>query len=70
MDAPNFADNSGWWFALSLVNAGLAETKGRSRFAWWLASLLLGPIATFLIVVMAPVPKTDPQLAAEQRSAS
>ena len=40
------------WFTLSLINAGLAESKGRSRLIWWLVSLLIGPIATFLIVVL------------------
>jgi hypothetical protein len=39
------------WGTLALINAGLAQAKGRSRAAWFLASLLLGPIATFLIVV-------------------
>ena len=38
------------WLALALVNAGLAEQKGRSRWIWFLVSLLLGPIATFFIV--------------------
>lgn len=50
-------ETSGWWLALSLVNAGLAEQKNRSRLIWFLLSLLLGPIATLLIVVMrAPEP--------------
>ena len=40
---------------LSLINAGLAQSKGRSGITWWLLSLILGPIATFLIVVLAPV---------------
>ena len=40
------------WGTLSLINAGLAQSKGRSGLAWWLLSLLLGPIATFLIVVL------------------
>jgi hypothetical protein len=44
------------WGTLSLVNAGLAQAKGRSGLAWWLVSLLLGPLATLLIVVMDPVP--------------
>lgn len=44
------------WGTLSLVNAGLAQAKGRSGLAWWLVSLLLGPIATFLIVILDPVP--------------
>ena len=37
---------------LSLINAGLAQGKRRSGLAWWLISVLLGPIATFLIVVL------------------
>lgn len=40
------------WGTLAVINAGLAESKGRSRMAWFLASLLLGPVATFLIVVL------------------
>jgi hypothetical protein len=43
------------WFTLSLINAGLAQAKGRSGFGWWLASLLLGPICTLLIVLLDPV---------------
>jgi hypothetical protein len=39
------------WGTLALINAGLAQSKGRSRMGWFLASLLLGPVATFLIVV-------------------
>ena len=39
------------WGTLALINDGLAQSKGRSRTAWFLASLLLGPIATFIIVV-------------------
>jgi hypothetical protein len=42
------------WFTLSLINAGLAQAKGRSGLNWWLLSLFLGPIATFLIVVLDP----------------
>jgi len=40
------------WGTLSLINAGLAQAKGRSGFVWWLISLLLGPVATFLIVIL------------------
>ena len=43
------------WGTLSLVNAGLAQAKGRSGLAWWLISLLVGPLATLLIVVLEPV---------------
>jgi purine-cytosine permease-like protein len=42
------------WFTLSLINAGLAQGKGRSGLAWWAASLLLGPFATLLIVMLDP----------------
>ena len=35
---------------LSLINAGLAQSKGRSGLIWCLLSLVLGPLATFLIV--------------------
>lgn len=43
------------WGTLSLINAGLAQSKGRSGLLWWLISLFLGPIATFLIVVLPRV---------------
>jgi hypothetical protein len=35
---------------LALINAGLAQSKNRSGLFWFLVSLLLGPIATFLLV--------------------
>lgn len=47
------------WGTLMLINAGLAQAKGRSGLGWWLISLLLGPLATFLIVVLAPVENGD-----------
>jgi hypothetical protein len=51
MDAQAWGTSGGAWLALALVNAGLAEQKNRSRLIWFLVSLFLGPIATFLIVV-------------------
>jgi len=47
------------WGTLALINAGLAQGKYRSGFGWFLGSLLLGPIATFLICVLdrKPAPK-------------
>ena len=38
------------WGALALINAGLAQGKNRSGLAWFLISLLLGPVATFFLV--------------------
>ncbi|MEO2076616.1 MAG: hypothetical protein ABGX20_14700 [Bacillus sp. (in: firmicutes)] len=36
------------WGTLALINVGLAQGKNRSGLNWF---LLLGPIATFIIVV-------------------
>jgi hypothetical protein len=44
------------WGTLSLINAGLAQSKGRSGLVWWLASIFLGPLATLLIVVLPKQP--------------
>lgn len=49
MDDPSFFVG---WGTLSLINAGLAQAKGRSGLIWCLLSLLLGPLATLLIVVL------------------
>lgn len=43
------------WGTLTLINAGLAQSKGRGGFNWFLLSIFLGPIATFLIVFLDPV---------------
>jgi len=40
------------WGTRSLINAGLAQGKGRSGLIWCLLSLLLGPIATLVIVLL------------------
>lgn len=39
------------WGTLALINAGLAQSKNRSRLNWFLLSLLIGPLATLFIVV-------------------
>jgi type IV secretory pathway VirB2 component (pilin) len=43
------------WGTLSLINAGLAQSKGRGGLLWWLLSLLLGPVATLIIVLLPKV---------------
>jgi hypothetical protein len=55
MNTPEQASFVAGWGTLSLVNAGLAQAKGRSGLLWWLASVFLGPVATFLIVVLPGV---------------
>jgi hypothetical protein len=49
------------WFTLSLINAGLAQSKGRSGSNWWLISLFIGPFATFLIVASPAVEPGTPE---------
>jgi hypothetical protein len=51
---PEHTDFFVGWGTLSLINAGLAQSKGRSGLLWWVASLLFGPVATFLIVILEP----------------
>lgn len=46
------------WGTLSLINAGLAQGKRRGGLAWFMISIILGPIATFLIVVL-PAPASE-----------
>lgn len=40
------------WGTLSLVNAGIAQGKGRSGLNWFLLSLVGGPIATLALVAL------------------
>ena len=40
------------WGTLTLINAGLVQGKNRSGSNWFLLSLLLGPIATFILVAV------------------
>jgi hypothetical protein len=43
------------WGTLSLINAGLAQGKNRSGLWWFLLSLVLGPIATLVLVLLPKV---------------
>ena len=40
------------WGTLALLNAGIAQGKNRSGLAWFLLSLLLGPLATLILVLL------------------
>lgn len=40
------------WGTLALINAGLAQGKGRKGLNWFFISLLLGPFATLILVLM------------------
>jgi hypothetical protein len=48
------------WGTLALINAGLAQGKGRSGGNWFLVSLLLGPLATLAIVALDKVDSSVP----------
>jgi hypothetical protein len=49
------------WGTLMLINAGLAQGKNRKGLNWFLISLVLGPIATFVLVAFFPkLPATQP----------
>jgi membrane protein implicated in regulation of membrane protease activity len=52
------------WLGLALATAGLAEQKNRSRWTWFVLAVVLGPLATALVVVWPRVegsrsPKLD-----------
>ena len=54
------------WGTLSLINAGLAQGKNRSGFNWFLVSIFLGPVATFLLVAMCDkLPSADTEWSEE-----
>ncbi len=62
MDPNSWILNGGGWFALALVNAGLAEQKNRSRLTWFLLSLFIGPFATLFVVIWPRAKKMDPHV--------
>ena len=40
------------WGTLALINPGLAQAKQKSGLLWFLLSLLLGPVATLILVLL------------------
>lgn len=45
------------WGTLALINAGLAQGKNRSGLGWFLLSVFLGPLATFLLLFFDRLPE-------------
>jgi hypothetical protein len=43
------------WGTLALINAGLAQGKNRSGLWWFLLSLLFGPFATLVLILLPKV---------------
>ena len=53
-----WADGAPWfagWGTLALINAALAQGRNRSGLLWFVLSLLLGPLATLLLVLLPKV---------------
>ncbi|WP_283246005.1 hypothetical protein [Bacillus suaedae] len=42
-----------------MINAGLAQGKNRTGFNWFLLSLVLGPIATFILLFVDKRPENQ-----------
>ena len=38
------------WGTLALINAALAQGKNRTGFNWFILSLILGPVATLILL--------------------
>ena len=38
------------WGTLALINAGLAQGKNRTGLNWFILSILLGPLETFILL--------------------
>lgn len=49
------------WGSLALINAALAQAHRRSGLRWFVASLLVGPLATLILTLWyrAPVDRAD-----------
>lgn len=43
------------WGTLALINAALAQGKNRNGLLWFVLSLLFGPLATLLLVLLPKV---------------
>lgn len=46
------------WGTLALINAGLAQGKNRRGLIWFLLSLVFGPLATLVLVLLPRVRPT------------
>ena len=51
------------WGSLALINGNIAQVKGRNGWAWLAGSLLIGPIATFILLFIDPAPKNGARAA-------
>lgn len=45
------------WGTLALINAGLAQGKNRTAINWFLLSIVLGPLATLILLFVEKRPE-------------
>ena len=45
---------SAMWVTMALLAGGYARTRNRSALAWFVLTVIFGPLAVFFLVVMAP----------------
>lgn len=50
---------SAMWLTVAILAGGFARTRNRSAWAWFVLTLLLGPIAAFLLVVWPALPRAQ-----------
>lgn len=44
----------GMWLSIAILAGGFARTRRRGAWPWFVLTLVLGPIAAFLLVVWPP----------------
>lgn len=47
------------WFTLAMINAGIAQGKNRSGLWWFLLSIPIPPLATFVLVTFFEKRKSE-----------
>jgi hypothetical protein len=50
-----------FWFMFSIVVGVFAGTKNRTGFGWFLLSLIISPIITFILVAVLPRVSKNPE---------
>lgn len=55
------------WLTLAILAGGLARTRNRSAWYWFLITAFLGPLGAFLLVVWPALPeRVEAESATEQ----
>lgn len=50
---------SAMWLTVAILAGGFARTRNRSAWAWFVLTLLFGPIAAFLLVAWPALPRAQ-----------